>query len=315
MTHEEIRHEALLDYLELKTKLQIATQDFASRMRMQSSIHRVVQNRTYRTRRYNNWMVFFYIKSRTLQRMIYGRLIYLPLRKGNQVYYLFLKGVQDFQLEIVTPHLLQRYRERYIEPNGIDVGGVPLAVHFQRYSENMRLTDIIPNNWDKEDIQDRMFWISDQGLIVSEEKGDVRTFITFLSQEGLSNYRALAYEEADFFRQFRLAHKSDDDEDGLRTFRSFEKVLSLPNAAKVWERHVRRVVDSTRPDYEKVVRELTELWQQIEQIFEGIKKERAKRTATSELQEMPLIPPELAERMRKESEKASRHPGTPENGF
>jgi hypothetical protein len=312
MTDEEIRHEALQDFLEIKTKLQIALQDFAYTMRKQHSLHSVVQTKACRTRRRNTWNVHFYVKSRTSQKMTYGYLVYLPLQKGEHVYYLFLKGIDKFLLEIVTPHLVQRYKERYIEPNRIDLGRTPLAVYFLRHTMDMKKTDFIPSNWTEEEIRSKQVWISDQGLIVSEEKRDMRTFITFLDQENLTRYKALVYEEASLVRKYnKLREYSGKDEE---VFWNLAKALFFtPNAAKIWERHLKRVSDHSQHGWEEDIRKNVEIWNRIEGIFRD--KQKAKRTISDEMKESLIMPPEILEKMKKTIAEASELPENPENDF
>lgn len=316
MTDEEIRHEALLDFLEIKTKLQYGLQDFAQTQRHKQAIHSVVQSRTCRTRRHNNWEVRFFVHSRKPNGgMIYGYLIYLPLQKREQVYYLFLKDTKEFILEIVTPHLLQRYKERYIEPNNINLGWMPLAVYFQRYTTDMKKANFTPPNWTAEEIKTKKVWISDQGLIVTEEKGDMRTFITFLDQESLSQYKALVYEEESLLRKFKeIGLYLDKDFDTY--INKAEALFNTPNARKIWERHLRRAANRFLPDYEEQIQKGIEHWDTMQKILQdSLDQKKESNKLLREMQQGIVLPPDFFQKMLKAIVEASELPEKPENDF
>lgn len=311
MTDEELRHEALQDFLEIKTKLQIALQDFSHMIKRQYSLHSIVQNKTCRTRRHNTWNVHFYVKSRTSNLQTYGYLVYLPLQKGEHVYYLFQKGIDKFLFEIVTPHLVQRYKERYIEPNHIDLGKTPLAVYFLRHTMDMRRTDFTPHNWTEEEARTKQVWISDQGLIVSEEKRDMRTFITFLDQENLTRYKALVYEEASLIRKCRQFQKCDKKDPEV-FLNLGDALFGTPNAIEIFERYLKRTTDHSLPDYKERVQQRVEYWVYIKEMFQNLKKQKIKRTICDDLKESLVIPPEILEKMQKTVAEISRLSSFPE---
>lgn len=313
MTDEEIRHEALLDFLEMKTKLQLALQDFAKMQKGKHVLHTVVQTRTYRTRRHNNWEVRFFIQTRKQNGgMVYGYLIYFPLQKGKHVYYLFLKNINEFFLEIITPHLLLRYKERYIEPNNINLGWMPLAVYFQRYTTDMRLANFTPPNWSAEEIRTKQVWISDQGLFVSEEKSDVRTFITFLDQENLSHYKALVYEEVSLARKFNELKQYIDKAPDVFINKS-EAMFNIPNSIRIWERHLYRVIDHSLPDYKERVRKGVEHWVQMEKSFRDMQKRKEEgEKILRELQQSINLPPDFYQKILTAIGEVSELSGNPQ---
>lgn len=280
MTSEELKTEAYHDFLEMKEKLKFAFGNFLKKQNRngtRSFIHSVVETKTYRTRNHNTWTIRFQDCGHTLAGyMIAYHMAYTTfITKDNRTNYLFIENFDDFVLEVITAHFLQRYKERYLEPHGIDLRGMPMPVYFLVKNEDKRLTYFEPEGWAEADIKDKSFWISNQGLIVSKYAAHTFTYITFLDQENLSRYKATIYEEEKLMRTFakldELKERNKlDGEDGLESIdlimekqSLYNKVFNTPNAKQIFERYCRRTMKKD-DDPEKAVKEMLESWDEME---------------------------------------------------
>lgn len=262
MTNAELQREAYLDFLELKGPVQIAFGEFRwqnnSSGKKQYYIHNVVKTRTHRTKRNNVWQIEFhashYNKDNT---MIGGYVMYIPIHRGEHTEYLFLRSMYEFSLEKVTSHFVKRYVERYLVPNNINMKGMTPALYFQRNSDDMRPTDFYPDNWSEEDKENKMIWLSNQGLFVTQMEDKMRIYITFLDQENLSRYKAMIYEEENLMR---LYNKGKNIENTLEQAKHMAHIFKQPNARNILERYLRRTTDEDAPHSEEYIMQCLNAW-------------------------------------------------------
>lgn len=263
MTNAELQHEAYLDFLELKVPARIAFGNF--RWQMNSSgkknpycIHNIVQTKTYRTKRNNTWQIEFHSNYYTRENaMIGGYVIYIPLHRGELTEYLFLRSLDDFFPEKITSHFVQRYKERYLLPNKVNTKGMNAALYFQRHSDDMRPTDFYPENWSEEDKENKMIWLSDQGLFVTHMEDKMRVYITFLDQENLSCYKAMIYEEENLMRLYNEGKKIKDP---IEQAKHMAYIYKQPNARKIQERYLERTTGYDLPDREEIIKDCLKAW-------------------------------------------------------
>lgn len=282
MTKAELQREAYLDYLELRPRVRLAFGQFRYDQQAKNIahplMHSIVSTKAVSTKRGNTWKVMFYARYHMQNHvMVAGHLIYIPFyRKGEQVDYIFLRApLEGFAPEVVTAHFLQRYKERYLEPNKVNIKGMPPAVYFQRSTDDMRPTDFVPDNWTPEDMENKMIWISDQGLFVTSFEDKLRTYITFLDQENLSRYKAQIYEEEDMMRLYKRAR---DEKDWLKQVKLYSYLFSRPNAVELMERYLRRTTDpKCVGDVDKFLEKCIEQWKNIRELTEKIMGELDKR--------------------------------------
>lgn len=297
MTNAELQREAYLDFLELKGPVQIAFGEFRwqnnSSGKKQYYIHNVVKTRTHRTKRNNVWQIEFhasyYNKDNT---MIGGYIIYIPIHRGEHTEYLFLKSMYEFSLEKVTSHFVKRYVERYLVPNNINMKGMTPALYFQRNSDDMRPTDFYPDNWSEEEKENKLIWLSNQGLFVTQMEDKMRIYITFLDQENLSRYKAMIYEEENLMR---LYNKGKSIENTLEQAKHMAHIFRQPNARNILERYLRRTSDEDAPHHEEYIMQCLNAWDNMmEATFKALDdvekyEKNSKYTAAKQSFSQPII--------------------------
>lgn len=278
MTDKEIRNEALQDYLELKTKFQIALEDFVriqKKKAPESVLHSIVQTKTFRSRRHNSWDMRFFNRYHTLEgKLIYNFLIYTSFQRGEQTYYLFLRDINHFIVQMITPHFMQRYKERYLIPNEINMRGMSPVIYFLSTTFDMRRSDYTPETWSKEECEKRKVWISNQGLIVTEETKDMQILITFLDQENLTSRKSLVYEEENLVRFLkegcRIAKLGKEEAAIGLTIQA----AKLPDSKNIYMRYLERTTDPDRPDYDEYIQKQIKSWETLKEEVEKYKKNR-----------------------------------------
>lgn len=273
MTHEEILHEAKLDFYELKPRMEIAfgqfRRNYSTRWEGPQEKNRNLtscfsEKKMFRTRRHNTWTFEMHVNGYREHHIIAGSLAYIPLQRNNgNVEYLCLRLRDVFDPELLTSHFIQRYKERYLEPNKVNLLGLPAAIYFERKSGDLQPTDFIPDNWTDEDLRTKRIWISAQGLVVTVAKGELRVFVTFLDQKNLSRYKAMIYEEEE---QMRMYERSNAAKNWFDQVMILKQIFTAPNARKIQERYVRRTTDMTRPDAQKLIDKSMQAWDNLESV-------------------------------------------------
>lgn len=272
MTSEEIIREAQSDFYELKPRMEIAFGQFRrhyfSRIEGQErAVKRYLtssfsETKQIRTRRHNLWTFEMHVNSYTENFMNAGSMAYIPIRKGDgSVVYLFLRLRDKFDPELITTHFLQRYKERYLEPNHINQQGMNAALFFERKSQDLQRTDFIPEGWTKEDKQSKQIWICSQGLVVTVEEKGLRIFLTFLDQKNLTRYKALIYEEEE---QMRMYDRSKAAKNWFEQTAILMKMFNTPNARAIQERYVRRTTDMKIPNAQELIDKSMQAWDKLE---------------------------------------------------
>lgn len=257
MTEEEVQQAAYKDYLEIRTRVQIAFERFAQSMRISAkhkrAIHSLSESHTLCTRARNTWNVNFrytgYTPDGKITIVCY---LYIPLRRANGVDYLFMNDLKTFKVERMSSHFLQRYKERYLDPAGIDLKGVHPAIYFMQNNEDRRQAYYLPKNWTEEELAEKCFLVSGQGLSLIKLRGKMITYITFLDQENLSRYKAQVCEEEEYLHLMGKANS--DDILGLQAI-SKKLCADIEHTRKVMNRLVMRVA-RTPEKREKLIRML-----------------------------------------------------------
>ena len=210
MTRKEIYEEAKHDYYELKSRFDIETEIFFRQYG--SSINKYQQRilgslskqRVFRSSRHNSWTMQMYVHGYS-KNTVHGyskntikasTTAYTPLQRSDgSVEYLFISLKDTFFVELITTHFIQRYKERYLEPNKVNLQGMNPALYYLRSNMEYRQTYFIPNNWTEEDMENKAIYQIPQGLIVTVKDNGLRVLVTFLDLQNLSRYKAEIYEE------------------------------------------------------------------------------------------------------------------------
>lgn len=205
MTEDELQAVAYRDFLEIRMKVKIAFEQFTNRLRLRRGekrvLHSLIEEKNVLTKSKNTWHVVFINTSYTAaDEFIAGCIVYIPLYRDNAVDYLFINNMEDFVLERLSAHFLTRYKERYLEYNGINLRGIHPAIYYMIYNQDKTLTYYLPEKWTEKEMEEKGFMISKQGLSLVRFDKKLITYITFLDQENLSRYKAMVYEEEALWR-------------------------------------------------------------------------------------------------------------------
>lgn len=242
MTREEIVAEAKQDFNQLRAFMQVELNAFGRSYNKKYNnscfMGSIVHTRTCKTRRHNTWTLFLYIRDYAATRMHTVGCIYTQLnRYDGTTEYLIQELSPSFSPSLITTHFLQRYKERYLEPNHIKLGGISPALYFHCLGGERLVSNYIPKNWTEKDMKNKFVLISPQGLIVVADEGDLRIFITFLDQENLSHYKAQIYEEEQMIAKLTDCENASGWYD--QTLK-FMQIFNTPNAREILRRFFTR---------------------------------------------------------------------------
>lgn len=250
MTDEELEAAAYRDFLEIRMKVQLAYEQFIRQqqfsVRRQRVIHSLMEEKKVTTRSKNTWHVLFINSGYTpANDLLVGSCIYTRLHRGEEVDYLFINNTENFLLDRLSTHFLMRYKQRYLEYNGINLRGIHPAIYYMMHNQDISVTYYLPENWTEKDIAEKAFMISKQGLSLVKFSGHMITYITFLDQENLSRYKAMIFEEETLWKDIESMRDLD-----LTTERKHALYMKYSydreHSRMVMERCLRRIGDKEK---------------------------------------------------------------------
>lgn len=269
MTRKEIYEEAKHDYYELKSRFDIETEIFFRQYG--SSINKYQQRilgslskqRVFRSSRHNSWTMQMYVHGYSKNTIKASTTAYTPLQRSDgSVEYLFISLKDTFFVELITTHFIQRYKERYLEPNKVNLQGMNPALYYLRSNMEYRQTYFIPNNWTEEDMENKAIYQIPQGLIVTVKDNGLRVLVTFLDLQNLSRYKAEIYEEEDLMNRFMKAYKEKED---YQQFLMMLQVFNTPNCREIQKRYIKRTeIQQNRPGFKENCQRRLDLWDMLE---------------------------------------------------
>ena len=269
MTRKEIYEEAKHDYYELKSRFDIGTEIFFRQYG--SSINKYQQRilgslskqRVFRSSRHNSWTMQMYVHGYSKNTIKASTTAYTPLQRSDgSVEYLFISLKDTFFVELITTHFIQRYKERYLEPNKVNLQGMNPALYYLRSNMEYRQTYFIPNNWTEEDMENKAIYQIPQGLIVTVKDNGLRVLVTFLDLQNLSRYKAEIYEEEDLMNRFMKAYKEKKD---YQQFLMMLQVFNTPNCREIQKRYIKRTeIQQNRPGFKENCQRRLDLWDMLE---------------------------------------------------
>ena len=269
MTRKEIYEEAKHDYYELKSRFDIETEFFFRQYG--SSINKYQQRilgslskqRVFRSSRHNSWTMQMYVHGYSKNTIKASTTAYTPLQRSDgSVEYLFISLKDTFFVELITTHFIQRYKERYLEPNKVNLQGMNPALYYLRSNMEYRQTYFIPNNWTEEDMENKAIYQIPQGLIVTVKDNGLRVLVTFLDLQNLSRYKAEIYEEEDLMNRFMKAYKEKKD---YQQFLMMLQVFNTPNCREIQKRYIKRTeIQQNRPGFKENCQRRLDLWDMLE---------------------------------------------------
>ena len=269
MTRKEIYEEAKHDYYELKSRFDIETEIFFRQYG--SSINKYQQRilgslskqRVFRSSRHNSWTMQMYVHGYSKNTIKASTTAYTPLQRSDgSVEYLFISLKDTFFVELITTHFIQRYKERYLELNKVNLQGMNPALYYLRSNMEYRQTYFIPNNWTEEDMENKAIYQIPQGLIVTVKDNGLRVLVTFLDLQNLSRYKAEIYEEEDLMNRFMKAYKEKKD---YQQFLMMLQVFNTPNCREIQKRYIKRTeIQQNRPGFKENCQRRLDLWDMLE---------------------------------------------------
>ena len=269
MTRKEIYEEAKHDYYELKSRFDIETEIFFRQYG--SSINKYQQRilgslskqRVFRSSRHNSWTMQMYVHGYSKNTIKASTTAYTPLQRSDgSVEYLFISLKDTFFVELITTHFIQRYKERYLEPNKVNLQGMNPALYYLRSNMEYRQTYFIPNNWTEEDMENKAIYQIPQGLIVTVKDNGLRVLVTFLDLQNLSRYKAEIYEEEDLMHRFMKAYKEKKD---YQQILMMLQVFNTPNCREIQKRYIKRTeIQQNRPGFKENCQRRLDLWDMLE---------------------------------------------------
>lgn len=269
MTRKEIYEEAKHDYYELKSRFDIETEIFFRQYG--SSINKYQQRilgslskqRVFRSSRHNSWTMQMYVHGYSKNTIKASTTAYTPLQRSDgSVEYLFISLKDTFFVELITTHFIQRYKERYLEPNKVNLQGMNPVLYYLRSNMEYRQTYFIPNNWTEEDMENKAIYQIPQGLIVTVKDNGLRVLVTFLDLQNLSRYKAEIYEEEDLMNRFMKAYKEKKD---YQQFLMMLQVFNTPNCREIQKRYIKRTeIQQNRPGFKENCQRRLDLWDMLE---------------------------------------------------
>lgn len=267
MTDEELRAAAYHDFLEIRMRVRIALEQFTHNLKLYSgqrrAIHSLMETKTIRTKARNIWNVCF-INDGYCPKMdgniFVNYFVYLPLHRGEHVDFLFMTILPDFYLQRISSHFLQRYRERYLDYNQINLLGMHPALYYMLKNGDRTEVYYRPTNWTEEELKEKTILISAQGLSVVKFIDKMVVYITFLDQENLSRYKSQVYEEESYLKDYRKFGEAQKDAKLWQAL--YKKMYADPSKAKKYLSKFLSKTDLNKEDRD-LMNKLMDNWDDI----------------------------------------------------
>lgn len=267
MTDEELKVAAYQDFLEIKMKAQILLEQFAHNLKLRSGqkrlIHSLMETKTIRTRAKNTWTICLVNDSYcpiTDGDFFVNYFLYLPLHRGDNVDFLFMTVLPDFLLQRISCHFLQRYKERYLDCNQVNLLGMHPALYYMFKNRDRTEVYYRPENWTEDDLKEKTFLISEQGLSVVKYIDKMVVYITFLDQENLSRYKSQMYEEESYLKDYRKFGEVQQDAKLWQAL--YKKMYADPVKAKKYLSKFLSKTDLNKKDRD-IMNKLMDNWDDI----------------------------------------------------
>lgn len=245
MTNDEIYKEMKEDYWELRSIMQnIAEKCIRDNKILRGRFHFIPPTGTkksYTTKKNKNtwtieWQIMSYNNNHHLKILFISYTTYID--RAGKSHYAVLATPDKFIPIIVSSHFLHRYRERYIEPHHIKIGGVSLLAYFIMHNGLGDMVSYFPKNWTKEDKENKRVNYCKHGLIVLLwMRDDFPLLITFLDESCLTEYKAQVYKAESFTVLFHdymdITLRPKHQHDIIQRFALLKKLVNFPNAKEL----------------------------------------------------------------------------------
>lgn len=210
MSDAEIQQEARRDFFELSTPVQIALDRFrransdlisSSYMHYNDTpinlIKKSAQSRKWKTRRHNTWTSYFrFLKESAIADSDIQWYLYTLIHRANGREYIFQSNLKKPVAERFTMHFIERYKERHLKANNIEIGAMPVPLYFLTHNPNCFMGKYYKNSdIDIDEGKHKKFWIAPEGIYVTDYIDGLFTYITFMDKDDLSLLKKQVYEE------------------------------------------------------------------------------------------------------------------------
>ena len=245
MTNDEIYKELREDYWELRNiMINIAEKCIRDHKTLKGRYHFIPPTgakKTYTTRKNKNtwtieWQIISYNKNHDLSILFISYTRYID--RAGKTHYALLATPDNFIPMLMSAHFLQRYRERYIEPNHVNIGGMSLQAYFFLKNGSGQSVSYYPKNWTEEDKENKCVFYCKHGLFVLRWlKDDFPLFITFLDETCLTEYKAHIYQServTELFRKYiNLSVHPKDQFAPIQRYAIVKELIQIPNAKEL----------------------------------------------------------------------------------
>jgi len=207
MKDDEIYLEAKKDFDELAVKIHVERNNFKALCRkVDSRRHNmppIVKTKKFITHQHNEWRVLFRSESFIGDEMNYYYIAYHPIYRESGIEYLFSVCVEDYMLEYLTTHFLQRYKERCLAPQGLNLSGANLLTYFYTHTVD-RCPAKNTRYLESEKVIDKaFFWMFGQGILVTKLLYEhFTTYITFIDVSSLTDFKSEYYDEVVAYKKY-----------------------------------------------------------------------------------------------------------------
>ncbi len=288
MANDEIFKECMQDFWEMKSGIEHLGDRFRKAHNPKNKkkygffVPNTIERHTHVSRNKNTWHIEFMALT-NVNGVRYAALTFVYMTYTNRdesTNYLFLTDLIDGGAFLLTAHFLQRYKERYIELNHIKLAGENIACYFMRHNLDTKKTNFWPKQWTEEERKENEVRISEQGLMVVKRSRNFKflRFITFLSQEVLSEYKARIYEEEELWKNFRKIEEYIGKEDIVSKKEKhalFIKIFNTPNLEEKITNYLNRIIQKEYREFviKKTLETLEETRRLTEEIEEGYQQD------------------------------------------
>lgn len=245
MTNDEIYKEMREDFWELRNiMLNIADKCIRDNKILQDRFHFIPptgSKKSYTTKKNkNNWTIEWHIISYNVDHHL--SIIFISyttcVDRAGKSHYAVLAHPEKFAPMIVSSHFLKRYRERYIEPHHIKLGGESLLAYFIMHNKLGGMVSYFPKNWTEKDKENKRVHYCEHGLFVLLwMRDDFPLLITFLDESCLTEYKAQVYKAESFTMLFHkyldITLRRKKEYDIIQRHAILQKLVSFPNAKEL----------------------------------------------------------------------------------
>lgn len=203
--------------------------------------------------------------------------LYTPIYRTNGTEYIFQGSLKNPVAERFTMHFIERYKERHLIPHNIDIGAIPVPLHFQIHNPDC----ILGRYYKTSDIdiaegKHKRFWIAPEGIYVTDYIDGMLTYITFMDKDDLSPLKKQVYEEEIVWDlMLRVVNEKLSSEE--RTKAAFS-ISNNPDLGQIFERFAQRnVKDNADGEKQKLLSCVRKEMAIIKEIIDETKKRMGRR--------------------------------------